>query len=89
MTQIFFPLDPSDSCQKLYCYTNGISKIVISQVRTLLGKHLERVIFPGEKFLFQANNDCGLEISQQTNSGIIQDFIPCEQLLEVASKNHS
>ncbi len=89
MTQIFFSLDQSVGIQKLCCHTNDISNIVIAKIRGLLDRHFERVIFPGEKFLFKANDNCELEISQQTNAGIIQDFIPCEQLQVVTPKNQS
>lgn len=80
MTQLFFPLDRNVSRQKLYCCTNNIQKIVIAKIIGLVDRHCERVIFPGEKFLFKANDNCEVEISQQTNTGIIKDFIPCEQL---------
>ncbi len=93
MTQLFSPVDRNVSYQKLYCYTNNIQKIVIAKISGLIDRrferHFERVIFPGEKFLFKANENCKVEISQQTNAGIIKDFIPCEQLQVVTRQNQS
>lgn len=80
MTQIFFPPESDLSHQKLYCYTNTASQIVIAKIRGLDNRHCERVVFPGEKFMFRANNDCDLEISRQTNAGIIKDNISCSRL---------
>ena len=80
MTQIFFPPSPNKNSQTLYCYTNRTNKIVIARIRNLENRHCERVVFPGEQFLFEAEDSCELEISQQTKIGIIEDAIPCSQL---------
>ena len=86
MTQIFFPPNLDDDSKQLYCYRNSTSKIVIAKVRGLEDRHCERVVFPEENFLFEANEDCELEIAQQTSIGIIRDMIPCTQLqIEKAS----
>lgn len=83
MTQIFFP--PTDrDLRELYCYKNKTDKIIIARIRGLANRHCERVVFPGEQFLFEAEDSCKLEISRQTNIGIIEDTIPCSQL----KKNH-
>lgn len=89
MNQLSFPVDRNFSYQKLYCYTNNIQKIVIAKINGLVERHCERIIFPGEKFLFKANENCEVEISQQTNTGIIKDFIPCEQLQVVTRQKQS
>lgn len=80
MTQIFFPSTPEKKNQQLYCYINHLSKVVIVRLLGLKDRHCERVIFPGEKFFFEANDNCQIEVSQQTNIGIIQDIIDCSQL---------
>ena len=79
MTQIFFPPTDTDS-RELYCYTNKSDKIIIARIRGLANRQCERVVFPGEQFLFEAEDSCKLEISRQTNIGIIEDAIPCSQL---------
>lgn len=79
MTQIFFPPTDTDS-RELYCYKNRTDKIIIARIRGLANRHCERVVFPGEQFLFEAEDSCELEISRQTNMGIVEDAIPCFQL---------
>lgn len=80
MTQIFFPPKSDVKHQQLYCYVNNSGKIVIAKVYGLKNRHCERVVFPTEKFLFVADDNCELEIVQQTNIGIIKDVISCSKL---------
>ena len=80
MTQIFSPLESGTDYQKLYCYTNSLHQVVVAKIRGLVNRHCERVVFPNEKFLFKANDECQVEIIQRTNAGIIRDNIPCSQL---------
>ena len=80
MTQIFFPSNLNTEQQKVYCYVNNFKQVVIAKIHGIENRHCERVIFPGEKFLFVADEDCELEISRQTNIGITQDTIGCSRL---------
>ena len=80
MTQIFFPSSSDINQQKVYCYVNKFTKVVIAKINGLKNKHCERVIFPAEKFLFMANDNCELEIYQQTDIGIIKETIACCKL---------
>ncbi len=80
MTQIFFPPNLDNKCQTLYCYVNKFSKVVIAKIHGIKDRQCERVIFPEEKFLFWANDNCEIEIIQQTNIGIIQNVLSCSQL---------
>ena len=80
MTQIILPSNSSIDSQKLYCYTNKSEKTIISRLNGLEERHCERVIFPGERFLFKANDNCELEITQQTNIEFIKNTIPCLKL---------
>ncbi|HHP7231632.1 MAG TPA: DUF1830 domain-containing protein [Xenococcaceae cyanobacterium] len=80
MTQIFFSPDLDGNSKQIYYYKNNSTKIVIARVIGLRDRHCERVIFPGEKFIFEATNNCQLQISQQTEIGIIEDVIFCLQL---------
>ncbi len=80
MTQIFFPSTSDINQPKIYCYVNKFTKVVIAQINGLKNKHCERVIFPTENFLFMANDNCELEIYQQTNIGIIKEAIACSEL---------
>lgn len=80
MTSIFLPPNLNNNSQQIYCYINNSAKVVIARIIGIVDRHCERVIFPGEKFLFKADDDCELEISRQTNIGIIQDTIACSRL---------
>lgn len=80
MTQIFFPPQSNTAGQKVYCYINKFSKVVIAKLSGLENRNCERVVFPTQKFLFMANDSCELEIHQQTDVGIIKDTIPCCEL---------
>ena len=79
MTQTFFP-PQSDTAQKVYCYVNRFSKIVVAKLKGFENIDYERVIFPTQRFLFMANNSCDLEIHLSTDIGIVKDTIPCSKL---------
>ncbi|GAB4527240.1 MAG: hypothetical protein Tsb0014_07850 [Pleurocapsa sp.] len=85
MTQIFFPSHSNVNSQKIYCYTNNLEQVVIVRINDLADRHCERVVFPGEKFLFQADNDFKLEVYKQTDIGIIHDTIPSSKLKTLES----
>ena len=80
MTQIFSPAESSIDYQKLYCYTNNLHQVVVAKIRGLMDRDCERVVFPQEKFLFEANDKCQIEIVQTTITETIKDCIPCSQL---------
>ena len=80
MTQIFSPVESSTNRQTLYCYTNNLPQVVVAKIRGLIDRDCERVVFPQEKFLFEANDKCQVEIVRHTITGIIKDKIPCSQL---------
>jgi len=80
MTQIFFPPQSDIAEQKVYCYTNEFSKVVIAKLSGLENRDCERVVFPDQKFIFMASDDCELEIHQQTDIGITRDVVSCSKL---------
>lgn len=83
MTQIFFPSQVDGVQQQVYCYFNNTSKMAIVRILGLEERHCERVVFPGEKFLFEAEQDCELEVSKYATGGIVKENIPCSELQEV------
>lgn len=87
MIQIFSPAESSTDYQKLYCYTNNLHQVVVAKIRGLMDRDCERVVFPQEKFLFEANDECQVEIIQTTITGVIKDSIPCSQLQVIDEKN--
>lgn len=80
MTQIFAPKDLPPDSKQLCCYINQTKTIAIARIRDIPGRDCERVVFPQERFLFEAPNNSNLEIYQHTPTGIITDTIPCSQL---------
>ena len=80
MQTFFSPVQKSNREQKVYCYVNDFSHVVVAKVRGLENRHCERVIFPTEKFLFIAHDDCELEIHRYVDTGITKDIILCSDL---------
>lgn len=80
MTQIFFTPAADTKKQKLYCYINNFKQVVVAKVKGLKNRHCERVIFPAERFMFMADDNCELEIYQPANIGAIQEVIACSKL---------
>ncbi|HEY9638848.1 MAG TPA: DUF1830 domain-containing protein [Coleofasciculaceae cyanobacterium] len=81
MSQIFDPL-PSDSTdQVLCCYVNATSKIQIARISNIPNWYFERVVFPGQRLVFEALPQAHLEIHcGMMASAILADTIPCDRL---------
>ena len=80
MTQIFFSPVSDIEKQKAYCYVNNFKQVVIAKVKGLKNRHCERVIFPGERFMFIADDNCELEIYQPANLSMLREVIACSNL---------
>ena len=82
MSQIFDPL-PSYSAERiLCCYVNATSKIQIARITDVPKWYFERVVFPGQRLLFEAVPHAHLEIhTGMMASSILSDTIPCDRLL--------
>lgn len=62
MTQILDSL-PADCVNRiLCCYINEARKIKIARINNISNWYFERVVFPGEKLLFEALPEAHLEI---------------------------
>ncbi|MGL5510778.1 MAG: DUF1830 domain-containing protein [Microcoleaceae cyanobacterium] len=81
MAQILDPL-PSDAAGKiLCCYVNATSQIQIARVTNLPNWYFERVVFPGQRLVFEALPIALLEIhTGMMASSILSDKIPCDRL---------
>ena len=81
MAQILDPL-PSDGSQHiLCCYVNATSKMQIARITNVENWYFERVVFPGQRLLFEALSDAQLEIhTGMMASAILSDTIPCNRL---------
>lgn len=81
MAQILDPI-PSDSSKHLLCcYVNATSKIQVARITNIPNWYFERVVFPGQRLVFEALPEAQLEIhSGMMASAILSDRIPCPQL---------
>lgn len=81
MAQVFDPLPPECSKPILCCYVNATSKIQIARITNIPNWYFERVVFPGQRLIFEALPEAHLEIhTGMMASAILSDTIPCERL---------
>ncbi|MBV9388504.1 MAG: DUF1830 domain-containing protein [Chroococcidiopsidaceae cyanobacterium CP_BM_ER_R8_30] len=81
MAQILDPLPPDSSGHLLCCYVNATSKIQIARISNIPNWYFERVIFPGQRLVFEAPLEALLEIhTGMMATAILSDKIPCERL---------
>ena len=81
MAQILDPV-PSDIDSKiLCCYVNATSQIQIARIANIPNWYFERVVFPGQRLVFEAMRAAALEIhTGMMASAILSDKIPCDRL---------
>ena len=54
MAQILDPIPPEQSEKILCCYVNATSKIQIARISNIANWYFERVVFPGQRLVFEA-----------------------------------
>lgn len=81
MAQVFDPI-PSDNCDRLLCcYVNATNQIQIARITNIPSWYFERVVFPGQRLLFETCSDAHLEIhTGMMASAILSDTIACSSL---------
>jgi Domain of unknown function (DUF1830) len=81
MPHILDPL-PQDNHEDLCCcYVNSTSQIQVARITNVHNWYFERVVFPGQRLIFEAPNYSYLEIhTGMMASSILSDKIPCQQL---------
>lgn len=81
MAQLFDPL-PSDSSDPIVCcYVNATSQIQIARITNVSNWYFERVVFPGQRLVFEALPEAQLEIhTGMMASAILSDTLPCTRL---------
>ncbi|GAP99038.1 DUF1830 domain-containing protein [Leptolyngbya sp. NIES-2104] len=67
------------SAATLCCYTNATRHIQIVRIVDLPNWYFERVVFPGERLMFEAPQAAHLEIHAGARS-TLTDTISCERL---------
>ncbi len=66
----------------LCCYVNYTNEIQIGRISNVADWYLERVVFPGQRLLFEAPTSAELEIySSSFSTAILARRIRCETLL--------
>ncbi len=81
MAQVFDPI-PSDSCDRLLCcYVNATNQIQIARITNIPNWYFERVVFPGQRLLFETLPQAYLEIhTGMMASAILSDTVACSSL---------
>ncbi|NEQ22311.1 MAG: DUF1830 domain-containing protein [Microcoleus sp. SIO2G3] len=81
MAQILDPLPPDNQNHILCCYVNATSHIQIARISNIPNWYFERVVFPGQRLVFEAMAEALLEIhTGMMASAILSDTIPCDRL---------
>jgi len=82
MAQILDPLPPEQSGKVLCCYVNATSKIQVARISNIPNWYFERVVFPGQRLVFEAPRKAQMEIhTGMMASAILSDRIPCDRLM--------
>jgi hypothetical protein len=81
MTQLIDPI-PFDQGDRIFCcYVNASSKIQVARITNIPNWYFERVVFPGQRLLFESLSEAQLEIhTGMMASAILSDTIPCSRL---------
>lgn len=81
MAQILDPLPSDNKNRILCCYVNATSHIQIARITNITAWYFERVVFPGQRLVFEAMSEALLEIhTGKMASAILSDTIPCDRL---------
>lgn len=81
MAQILDPLPQDNQNRILCCYVNATSQIQIARITNIANWYFERVVFPGQRLVFEAMTEALLEIhTGMMASSILSDKIPCDRL---------
>lgn len=81
MTQLFDPVPADGTNSILCCYTNSSSHIQVVRSEEVPDWYFERVVFPGQRLLFEALSVAQLEVYTGTlATAILTDRVSCESL---------
>lgn len=90
MAQILDPLPSDKKDHILCCYVNATSQIQIARITNISNWYFERVVFPGQRLVFEALPEALLEIhTGMMASAILSDTIPCDRLQVEENDNSS
>lgn len=81
MAQILDPVPSDNASEVLCCYVNATSQIQVARITNIPNWYFERVVFPGQRLVFETLPQASLEIhSGMMASSILSDVIPCYEL---------
>lgn len=81
MSQILDPLPQGQNESLLCSYVNSTSQIQVARITNIPNWYFERVVFPGQRLVFEALPSAMLEIhSGMMASAIVSDTILCDRL---------
>ena len=81
MAQILDPIPTGQRNVLLCCYVNATSQIQVARITNIENWYFERVVFPGQRLVFEALPQAQLEVhTGMMASAILSDTIPCERL---------
>ena len=81
MSQILDPIPPNSENSIICCYVNATNQMQIARITNISNWYFERVVFPGQRLVFETVPQALLEIhSGMMASAILSDTIPCERL---------
>lgn len=82
MAQSLDPIPNDQSDNIVCCYVNATSKIQVGRICNIPNWYFERVIFPGQRLIFETVAAAQLEIhTGMMASAILSDTIACKQLV--------
>ncbi|MEM9137162.1 MAG: DUF1830 domain-containing protein [Cyanobacteria bacterium P01_F01_bin.42] len=82
MSQILDPIPDGNSDYQMMCYVNATSSIQVARITNVSNWYFERVVFPGQRLVFEAPLSANLEIhTGMMASAILSDTIPCNRLV--------
>lgn len=82
MAQILDPIPNDRNKALLCCYVNATSQIQVARITNVDDWYFERVVFPGQRLMFEAVPQAILEIhTGMMASAILSDTIPCQKLM--------
>jgi Domain of unknown function (DUF1830) len=81
MSQIIDPVPQGEGDSLLCSYVNATNQIQVARITNVPNWYFERVVFPGQRLVFEAISYGILEIhSGMMASAILSDRIPCKRL---------
>jgi hypothetical protein len=82
MSHILDPLPHDHPDEICCCYVNSTSQIQVARITNVHNWYFERVVFPGQRLIFETPSYGYLEIhTGMMASSILSDKIPCIQLI--------